>query len=741
MKTTIDDAFDQIINIQINDTNLRMYKDMRLSLGEWQECDITKSYTEAYFYLSDCLLIDKENNNRQKLLDKYLIHQYLCYCYLSSGTINNLLEDSDDLENIKNIVKECFFIYRVVGAFKECAAQYEILSESNLWQKFNHLEQMQIMKETAKSYRNIGDFERALGLYYKCLILNDRQDWLQRVELLLKIGKVYRNYLMQTALAKFYAEEAYDILKKNDTQPPTRNEQKYRIICLDTLGQIYRDEHDYNKAEKFFVMSNKLQEGKEGRAYVHKMLMKHQKYAENKDSDLSKDINILKQVIANMEKKPFDEIGIGVRSVQLGQLIYQDHIKNREDACKEIYKGRDIAYKYNDIKTVIRSYREEANFFKQEKKYAEYIEINKKAIKIAADNNQLVLENNLIMKIIELSNISPDVIDSTAKIELIKRRKDIYMKLIEFSKFSMDIIGKDIPFSKDKLISIYGIVLDDFEQISGELSKIIDILYIEVEKINQKYIAYLQTEIKGSTYKSILHKFKNDLPDEETINQLKFLCDGIQVSQPENKNVLFKVNKQLEIFSSIIKHIKESANDALKESEYEKKWCSLVKLIKTGIRNFVYSKPKYENIIIYCYPKQQNIKILTQSTLFETTIVEILKNAFDYAETILREKNLEDNFQFRINLKVKENRFVILEFYSEYRNNKISEKAGISIKMGLEHRHSTKKEGSRYGFYSMKLLFEDLMGGKIQILQEENKAGISIHLPVNLVTLRMDERG
>ena len=66
------------------------------------------------------------------------------------------------------------------------------------------MKQMQIMKEVAKAYRNIGDFYNALNLYYECLLLNSEQDWLHRVELLLKIGKVYRNYLMQTELARFY---------------------------------------------------------------------------------------------------------------------------------------------------------------------------------------------------------------------------------------------------------------------------------------------------------------------------------------------------------------------------------------------------------------------------------------------------------------------------------------------------------------------------------------------------------
>ncbi len=478
---------------------------------------------------------------------------------------------------------------------------------------------------------------------------------------------------------------------------------------------------------------------KGGRARVHEILMKYQRSSEYTDPDLAKDIEFLMQVITNLEKKPFDEIGIGVRSVQLGRLKFKNTLEKKE-AYEEVRRGRKVAQKYNDMKTVIRSYIEEANFKKQEKKYADYISVSKKAIKLASDSSQLVLENKIIKEIIEFSNVEPDIIDSSTKIELIKHRKDIYKKLVEFSKYSIDFVrtSTTVLFSKDKLIDMYGIVLDDFEQILDELNTIIEILSIEIEKTNQKYIAYLNTETKGSTYKSILHKFKNDLPDEATINRLRLLCSDIQLNQPEGRGILLEVDKQLETFANIIAHIKQSANEALKESELEKQWCSLDKLIRTGIQNFVCSKPKYENFIQYSHA-EQDIEIMAQSTLFVITISEIINNAFHYMESVTKEKDIEDKFQFFINLEVMGRRAVVVECYSRYWDSEVAEKAGISIKNGMESRQATKKEGSRYGFHSMKILFEDLMGGKIQILKGKNTAGISIHLPINLVTLRIGE--
>lgn len=741
MKIDIDNVFDQIIGIQQNNPDVHMWKDVKLHLEAGDEYDISMGYADAYKYLCDCLLMDEEDNGSQKLLDLFLVHQYLCSCYLSKERIGCLAENADDLEAVMAIVRECFSCYRMVGAFQECAAQYEILRESSLWQEFTCKDKMHIMKESAKSYRNIGDFSRALELYNDCLILNPRQDWLQRVELLLKIGKVYRNYLMQIELARFYVEEAYEILEGHRTQAPDEGEkQRYTVICLDTLGQIYRDKQDYVKAEQFFEKSKEIYGGNGGRGRVHQMLLKYMQDSINNASDLAKDIAFLTDVITNLARNPADEIGIGIRSVQLGRLKFKDSRREREEAYREIYKGRDVAYKYNDMKTVIRSYIEEALFLKQEEKYEDYIRVSETAIRLASRNNQLVLENNIIKEIVESSNAKTDIIDSARKIELIKRRKDIYRILVRFSKFSIDIVrkGNADSFSKDKLIDIYGIVLDDFEKIQGELNAIIEILNMEIEKINQKYIAYLNTEIQGFTYKSILHKFVNDLPNEDVINQLRLLCDSVQINRTENREILSEVNKQLGAFANIVAHIKQSARETLQESKHEKQWYSLDKLVRTGIQNFAFYKPGCEKVIQYNQVEKE-IGIFVQRTLFETTVSEILNNAFEYVEAVAQERKIEEDVPFIIHLRLVERKTVILECYSEYWDKKAAEQAGNSLKMGLERRTSTKETGSRYGFYSMKLLFEDLLGGKVQILQEEKKAGIFIKLPINLVTVRIEE--
>lgn len=734
MRITIDDVFDQIIAIQIKHINAAALKDIRLDFNAEDEYDLTLSYADAYHYLCSCLLVGPKSSS-QTLLDLYLIHQYLCYCYITKDKICHLLSDSDLKADIK-IIRNCFYCYRAVGAFQECIEQYEILRESCLWQKMNLADQMQIMKESAKSYRNKGDFYRALNLYNECLTMNPETEWCQRVELLLKIGKVYRNYLMQIELAKFYVEEAYHILESNRDRTLTgEKEKRYAVICFDTLGQIYRDELNFAEAKKFFDMSKKLYGKDGGRAHVHEILMKYLKKDCDTDINLLKDIEILKKVIDDLEQHPGDEIGIGIRSVQLARLIFIASHTDKKAAYDQLRWGRAVATKYNDIKTIIRSYLEEAQFLKMEKKYLECIEISKTAVQLASNSNQFVLENRTIKDIIELSNQRPDVIDSAAKIELIKRRKDIYKKLVRFSRLSIDIVQQGHSlFSKDKLIDMYGIVLNDFEKISDELSKIIEILNIEIDRINQKYIAYLNTEIKGFTYKSILHKFKNDLPNETQIDQLKRMSESVQPTHLEEKEILMNVSRQLESFATVISHIKDSANETLKISQHEKKWCLLDTLVKTGIGNFIFYKPAYKEIIKYS-SAGQDIEILVQNTLFESTISEILDNAFDYAETAMDENHMEDQFKFYIDIRISETRFVILEFYARYGNG-LDEKAAKSIKDGLNGRTAEKRGSSQFGFYTIRFLFEDLLGGQVTIPEDRERAGICISLPIDGVTCK-----
>lgn len=512
----IDDVFNQILNLQINYQEDDKLKDVHLNLEGNSFSDEWMGYIGSYQYLCDYLEIEGIEDNRM-LLDLFLVHQYLCHVYLSENSIDKWSYVPEEQNEIIRMVKECFSVYRVAGAFENCIQQYEILCHSHLWQIFSIADQMQIMKDSAKSYRNTGDFGQALQIYYKCLRLNPEENWIHRVELLLKIGKVYRNYLMQTRLAKFYCEEAMELLKKAGTRPYKGSERRYAVIGYDTLGQIYRDEKDYEKAELFFQKSEELSLANGGRARIHKILMSYSRHAD--DINVKKEIPQLSDIIKQLKKSPLNQVGAGIRSIQLGQLLYHDESWDKEEARSLVNEGQKIANRYNDVKSIIKACMVSAEFALIENDYARYISIHQKAIQIASENRQMVLENEIIKKILE----SPACIDSSMRFKLIKRRKEIYVKLVEYAKLSIDIAQTDlsISFSPDKLIELYKIVLADFEQIFQELNQVIEILNIEFENINKKYIEYLNTEIEGNTYKNILHKFKNQLPDRIVIEQLK----------------------------------------------------------------------------------------------------------------------------------------------------------------------------------------------------------------------------
>lgn len=730
----IDDVFDQILNSHIGYHDDVKLKDVRLNLEENDITDDGMGYIGAYLYLRDYLEIESIKDSNM-LLDLFLVHQYLCHAYLSEENIDTWPYDAAEKNEIVGMVKECFSIYRVVGAYEDCIRQYEILSKSRLWQIFGIGAQMQIMKDSAKSYRNTGDFGQALQIYYKCLEQNPKGNWIHRMELLLKIGKVYRNYLMQTGLAKFYCEEAMEILETNGTKPYQGNERRYAIIGFDTLGQIYRDEKDYPKAELFFRKSEELSSGNSTRARIHRILMKYSEHTE--DANVKKDILELSETISHLKENPLNQVGAGIRSIQLGQLMNQDKTWDKKKARDSVKEGWDIANRYNDIKSIIKACMALAEFALDENDYESYISMNQKAIQIASENRQMVLENEIIKGVLE----SPAYIDSSMRLKLIKRRKEIYVKLVEYSKLSIDIAQRElsVSFSPDKLIELYKIVLADFEQIFQELNKVIEILNIEFENINKKYIEYLNTEIEGNTYKNILHKFKNNLPDRIVIDQLKELCGNIQLNHPEESETLMMVSKQLDSFADIVEYIRESSIEVLSVTRYEKNWCPLDELIREGIDDFKYSRQEYKEKIQYDYPESE-VMCYVQRKFFETTFMEILNNAFVYAKrTAETEKTIED-FSFIVRVNIDKERTVYLECFSRYDSRRIAENAAASIRSGLEKKISSKGKGGGYGFYSIRLLFEDFLNGRVQVLHRARETGLVIHWPIDGVVSKINEK-
>ena len=558
---------------------------------------------------------------------------------------------------------------------------------------------------------------------------------IHRVELLLKIGKVYRNYLMQTGLAKFYCEEAMELLETNGTKPYEGNERRYAIIGFDTLGQIYRDEKDYEKAEIFFRKSEGLSPESRTRARIHTILMRYSEHTE--EANIKKDILELAETIGRLKENPLNQVGAGIRSIQLGQLMYRDKTCNKKEAHDRVKDGLIIANRYNDVKSIIKACMVLAEFALEENDNESYISMNQKAIQIASENRQMVLENEIIKGLLE----SSAYIDSSMRLKLIKRRKEIYVKLVEYSKLSIDIAQRDfsVSFSPTKLIKLYKIVLADFEQIFQELNKVIEILNIEFENINKKYIEYLNTEIEGNTYKNILHKFKNNLPDRIVIDQLKNLCDNVQLSHPEEKETLMKVSRQLDSFADVVEYIRESSIKVLSVTRYEKNWCLLDELIREGIDDFNYSKQEYKEKIQYEYTGPEVVSYV-QRNFFETTFMEILNNAFFYAKRTAETEKAIEHFSFIIRVNIENERTVYLECFSKYDSRWIAENAATSIRSGLEHKISSKGRDGGYGFYSIRLLFEDFLNGRVHVLQRTLETGLAIHWPIDGVVSKINEK-
>lgn len=65
MMIDIDEVFDQILMLEYNSTEECVLKDIKLNLRDTYEYDLSRSYTDAYSYLCECLLIDEDVSDSQ----------------------------------------------------------------------------------------------------------------------------------------------------------------------------------------------------------------------------------------------------------------------------------------------------------------------------------------------------------------------------------------------------------------------------------------------------------------------------------------------------------------------------------------------------------------------------------------------------------------------------------------------------------------------------------------------------
>ncbi len=237
------------------------------------------------------------------------------------------------------------------------------------------------------------------------------------------------------------------------------------------------------------------------------------------------------------------------------------------------------------------------------------------------------------------------------------------------------------------------------------------------EKRKQQEFVIQQSKLAeiGEVFSSIAHQWKSPLVEIATIAQEKFYNQEGELREEDDKfvnDIMFQVKYMTETINSFQKFIMPSTkkivfdiNESVKE---------MLEIIKHNI------KYNYIDVKVNVEPNT-NLLVLGYKNEFMQILLNIVNNSKD---AIIKQKSENKISQGTININIKN----------------ITNKVQITIEDNgggiptqyldqiFESYFTTKKDGHGIGLYMAKLIIEDKLGGKINVLNSKDGAKFTIEL-------------
>ena len=238
-----------------------------------------------------------------------------------------------------------------------------------LKEKMKQADYFSVLLYRAKSFRNLGEFSQAQEAYRRMINAAEERGSPTDVHLgMLLIGKLYGNYLGQRSLFSSFVEESLAGFEEEEGGEKWRHyspEEQRRIvrckaICLDALGQAYRDsafsESDRLKVESNFLKALNINI-EIGRAsgisrvtcHLNHFMFKHAASPQDKNTYMER----FKDGMMFLMRHPCDERGMGIRFVQFASML--NEVGQREKALDFLTTGKALAWRYSEFKTFMQA--------------------------------------------------------------------------------------------------------------------------------------------------------------------------------------------------------------------------------------------------------------------------------------------------------------------------------------------------------------------------------------------------
>lgn len=225
----------------------------------------------------------------------------------------------------------------------------------------------------SKAERNLGNYNVALDLLSEIYSLTKSGDEkYYRGATLLRIGKVYQNYLMQEEVAGCFLKEAEKVISsqlKELEQESNQNilnylNQQYSI-CLDAIGQSIekqKDNANLELAKKYYgeatcrnAGSNRCNRNLAHIVRINFVLAQREPVGiMEKTNKIRGYINDLKKIIEDIGVNEVTHVGLAVRYLQLSSMFAYLGEKDDAQSCLDLCIKYSIMYSH--YKTLVKAY-------------------------------------------------------------------------------------------------------------------------------------------------------------------------------------------------------------------------------------------------------------------------------------------------------------------------------------------------------------------------------------------------
>lgn len=637
-------------------------------------------------------------------------------------------------------------IFLNTGCYKEC------IDCCNLCMGLQHEgllfpEQLvELLFARSKSQRNLGKYQYALDDLRQALyIVEQRQDisYLKGA-VLVRIGKVYSQFLMMMSVSLCFLHEAKDQLEPwlnaRDEKIREKVNQEY-AICLDSIGQYWKGKGDSRKAIYWFEVASKINKRLNRisgifRTESHIIMTRYPELLDSEDDgELDAMVRGLKFIVRKLEDDYINQRGLAVRQLHLAEVQARRGIMD------------DALYWLGECSTMARLYRDDKTQIKRkimELKYGIFKgnldpDDLRKILELAASRGYYGYEIKLHEAIISV--IRRGTLSKSNLLNSLSRSRTLYLQLSNIAQETIEKITgiSDRSFpphscdefsclseknSKDLLVK----VVHDYDFFIKKMNEIIDQLLQITEQRSKDLNKAILAEAKASLASGVLHDLKHMISVgsgsgtrkdmtclDDVLDNLNYNCPELpQEKRRQLITPIQTVNQNLKnkIFPRILEATRVP-NDFNCEID--------VLEIFSEVRQLQMESSCGDSVpvTVKC---QERLSIIYNREIFFNLIKEMYRNALDY-----QRRTQADVVQYIMEAKGQDGE-VEIQILTDFRETTCAKQAAEAISCQLREENG-REDG--FGIRALRGFMQFKTGGACSatVAEYSNMAGIRFSVP------------